>query len=288
MISFLFAAVSAWAVAMISITPVSGMTLTTLIVSAVILARLGLAGRGGDAGHAADRRRGVHGAVDDRLDGHPVKIGYWVGGTPRRIQWSLIGGAALASLTVTAVMLLFAHTYGFILSAAHPKPLPAPQANAMAAVARSMMSAGEAPWFLYGLGAVIAVVVEMLGVSGLAFALGMYLPMDLNTPAARRARSWRGSCSARPRGERTLREGPQRPRHAGGLGPDRRRRAGRGVQGRDGRASGEARHPLRAAARQHRLGRQLARARDLRAAGIGHLARCAPLRTGEAAGDLTT
>ncbi|HNX50622.1 MAG TPA: OPT/YSL family transporter, partial [Thermoanaerobaculaceae bacterium] len=111
-----------------------------------------------------------------------MKIGYWVGGTPRRIQWSLIGGAALASLTVTAVMLLFAHTDGFVLSAVHPKPLPAPQANAMAAVARSMMSAGEAPWFLYGLGAVIAVAVEMVGVSGLAFALGMYLPMDLNSP----------------------------------------------------------------------------------------------------------
>jgi len=69
-----------------------------------------------------------------------------------------------------------------VLSAVHPKPLPAPQANAMAAVARSMMSAGEAPWFLYGLGAVIAVAVEMVGVSGLAFALGMYLPMDLNSP----------------------------------------------------------------------------------------------------------
>jgi len=79
-------------------------------------------------------------------------------------------------------MLLFAHTDGYVLSAAHPRPLPAPQANAMAAVARSMMGSAEAPWFLYGLGAVIAVVVELVGVSGLAFALGMYLPMDLNTP----------------------------------------------------------------------------------------------------------
>ncbi|HPS78687.1 MAG TPA: oligopeptide transporter, OPT family, partial [Thermoanaerobaculaceae bacterium] len=181
-ISFLFAAVSAWAVAMISITPVSGMTLTTLIVAAVVLSRLGLTG---DEGMLATLLIGGVVCTALSMTGSMVtlmKIGYWVGGTPRRIQWSLIGGAALASLTVTAVMLLFAHTDGFVLSAVHPKPLPAPQANAMAAVARSMMSAGEAPWFLYGLGAVIAVAVEMVGVSGLAFALGMYLPMDLNSP----------------------------------------------------------------------------------------------------------
>ncbi len=182
LISFLFAAVSAWAVAMISITPVSGMTLTTLIVAAVILARLGLAGGQGMLATLL-----IGGVVCTALSmtGSMVtlmKIGYWVGGTPRKIQWSLIGGAALASLTVTAVMLLFAHTDGYVLSAAHPRPLPAPQANAMAAVARSMMGATQAPWFLYGLGAVIAVVVELIGVSGLAFALGMYLPMDLNTP----------------------------------------------------------------------------------------------------------
>ncbi len=182
LISFLFAAVSAWAVAMISITPVSGMTLTTLIVAAVILARLGLSGGQGMLATLL-----IGGVVCTALSmtGSMVtlmKIGYWVGGTPRRIQWSLIVGAALASITVTAVMLLFAHTDGYVLSAAHPRPLPAPQANAMAAVARSMMGSAEAPWFLYGLGAVIAVVVELIGVSGLAFALGMYLPMDLNTP----------------------------------------------------------------------------------------------------------
>ncbi len=182
LISFLFAAVSAWAVAMISITPVSGMTLTTLIVAAVVLARLGLSGGQGMLATLL-----IGGVVCTALSmtGSMVtlmKVGYWVGGTPRKIQWSLIGGAALASITVTAVMLLFAYTDGYVLSAAHPRPLPAPQANAMAAVARSMMGATQAPWFLYGLGAVIAVVVEIIGVSGLAFALGMYLPMDLNTP----------------------------------------------------------------------------------------------------------
>lgn len=182
LISFLFAAVSAWAVAMISITPISGMTLTTLIVSAVVLARLGMRG---DDGMLATLLIGGVVCTALSMTGSMVtlmKIGYWVGGTPRRIQWSLIGGAALASLTVTAVMLLFAHTQGYVASAAHPNPLPAPQANAMAAVARSMMASSEAPWFLYGLGAVIAVVVEMVGVSGLAFALGMYLPLELNSP----------------------------------------------------------------------------------------------------------
>jgi len=182
LISFLFAAVSAWAIAMISITPISGMTLTTLIIAAVVLSRLGLAG---EEGMLATLLIGGVVCTALSMTGSMVtlmKIGYWVGGTPKRIQWSLIGGAALASLTVTAVMLLFAHTEGYVLSAIHPRPLPAPQANAMAAVARSMMASGEVPWFLYGLGAVIAVLVEMTGVSGLAFALGMYLPMDLNSP----------------------------------------------------------------------------------------------------------
>ncbi len=182
LISFLFAAVSAWAVAMISITPVSGMTLTTLIVSAVVLARLGL---GGEAGMLATLLIGGVVCTALSMTGSMVtlmKIGYWVGGTPRRIQWSLVGGSALASLTVTAVIFLFAHDPGYVASAAHPNPMAAPQANAMAAVARSMMASGEAPWFLYGLGAVIAVLVELTGVSGLAFALGMYLPLDLNSP----------------------------------------------------------------------------------------------------------
>ncbi len=182
-ISGLFAAVSAWAVALISITPVSGMTLTTLIISAVVLGRG--TGLSGDSGMLAILLIG--GVVCSALSmtasmATLLKVGYWLGGTPRRIQWCLIGAAGLAAVTVTGVMLLFAHTQGFVVSAEHPQPMPAPQANAMAAVVRSMMSHTEAPWFLYGVGAVIAVIVEMTGVSGLAFALGMYLPMELNSP----------------------------------------------------------------------------------------------------------
>lgn len=181
-VSFLFAAVSAWAVAMISITPVSGMTLTTLIISAVLLAQLGLSGPRGMLATLL-----IGGVVCTALSmtGSMVtllKVGYWIGATPRRIQLALLGGSVLASVTVTAVILLFARTYGYVADAAHPTPLAAPQANAMAAVIQSVMSSASAPWFLYGLGAAIAVIVEMIGVSGLAFALGMYLPIDLNTP----------------------------------------------------------------------------------------------------------
>jgi putative OPT family oligopeptide transporter len=179
----LFAAVSAWAIAIISITPVSGMTLTTLIIAAVVLGKiLGLSGPDGMLATLL-----VGGVVCTALSmtGSMVtllKVGYWVGGTPRKIQVSLILGSLLASVTVTAVMLLFAHTQGYVASPEHPDPMPAPQANAMAAVVRSMMGTVEAPWFLYGLGAVIALLVEMTGVSSLAFALGMYLPLELNSP----------------------------------------------------------------------------------------------------------
>jgi putative OPT family oligopeptide transporter len=181
-ISFLFAAVSAWAVAMISVTPISGMTLTTLIVAAVVLAKLGLSGPDGMLATLL-----IGGVVCTALSmtGSLVtefKISYWLGATPRRIQWSNILAAAVASITVTAAIMLFASTKGYVASAAHPEPMPAPQANAMAAVIQSVMASAEAPWLLYGVGAAIALIVEMLGVSALAFALGMYLPIELNTP----------------------------------------------------------------------------------------------------------
>ncbi len=181
-IAFLFAAVSAWAVALISVTPVSGMTLTTLIISAAILTNLGLKG---ERGQLAVLLIGGVVCTSLSMTGSMVtmmKIGYWLGGTPKKIQWSLVGGSVLASMTVTAVILLFASTYGYVADAAHPTPVGAPQANAMAAVLGSVMGQGEVPWFLYGVGAVVAVVVQMLGISPLAFGLGMYLPIELNTP----------------------------------------------------------------------------------------------------------
>jgi putative OPT family oligopeptide transporter len=181
-IAFLFAAVSAWAIAMISITPISGMTLTTLIVTAVILSALGLRGEGGMLqvlliGGVVCTALSMSGSLVTQY-----KIAYWLGATPRKVEISNLLGAVLASAATTAVILLMARVYGFAPSPVHPHPLPAPQPNAMAAVLRGVMGQAGTPWFLYGIGGVFAVAAEMCGVSGLAFALGMYLPMELNSP----------------------------------------------------------------------------------------------------------
>lgn len=182
LIAFLFAAVSAWAIAMISITPISGMTLTTLIVTAVTLSSLGLRGESGMLqvlliGGVVCTALSMSGSLVTQY-----KIAYWLGATPRRVELANLAGAVLASAATTAVILLMAHVYGFSPSAAHPNPLPAPQPNAMAAVLRGVMGEAGTPWFLYGTGSVFAIAAEMCGVSGLAFALGMYLPMELNSP----------------------------------------------------------------------------------------------------------
>src|SRR5450759_709441 len=171
-ISFLFAAVSAWAIAMISITPISGMTLTTLIVTAVALSALGLSGPGGMLqvlliGGVVCTALSMSGSLVTQY-----KIGYWLGATPRKIELSNLAGAVVASLATTGVILLMAKGYSFSAGPAHTNALPAPQPNAMAAVLRGVMGDAGAPWFLYGLGGVFSIVMEMCGVSGLAFALG--------------------------------------------------------------------------------------------------------------------
>ena len=181
-IAFLFASVSAWAIAMISITPISGMTLTTLIITAVTMSAMGLKGESGMLqvlliGGVVCTALSMAGSLVTQY-----KIGYWLGATPRQIEISNIVGAIAASFATTAVILLMSNVYGFSPSPEHANPLPAPQPNAMAAVLRGVMGEAGAPWFLYALGAVFAVVVAMCGVSSLAFALGMYLPMDLNSP----------------------------------------------------------------------------------------------------------
>ncbi len=181
-IAFLFTSVSAWAVAMISVTPISGMTLMTLIVSAVIMMALGFEGKTGMLAVLL-----IGGVVCTALSMAATlvtefKLGYWMGATPKRIQWANILASVVAAVVVTAVMLLLNDVYGFSKTAAHANPLPAPQPNAMAAVLSSMMGGQETPWLLYAIGGVIALLVEMLGVSALAFALGMYLPIELNSP----------------------------------------------------------------------------------------------------------
>ncbi|MBP1624346.1 MAG: putative rane protein, partial [Acidobacteria bacterium] len=181
-IAFLFAAVSAWAIAMISITPISGMTLTTLIITAVVLSSLGLTGESGMLqvlliGGVVCTALSMSGSLVTQY-----KIGYWLGATPRRIELGNMVGVITASAATTSVILLMSKVYGFAPGPGHPNPLPAPQPNAMAAVLRGVMAAEGAPWHLYALGAVFAVVMAMCGVSALAFALGMYLPMELNSP----------------------------------------------------------------------------------------------------------
>ncbi len=182
-IAFLFTTVSAQAIATVGSNPVSGMTLMTLILACAILAAVGLRGPGGMlaalliGGVVCTALSTVGGFVTD------LKIGYWLGATPRVQQRSKLLGTLVAALTVGSVMLLLNQVYGFVETPATPKPLPAPQANAMATVVKLMMSGEPAPWILYILGVVIIAVLALaFKVPALPFALGMYLPQELNTP----------------------------------------------------------------------------------------------------------
>ncbi|HKQ98122.1 MAG TPA: oligopeptide transporter, OPT family [Candidatus Polarisedimenticolia bacterium] len=181
-IAFLFASVSAWAIAVISITPISGMTLTTLIVTAVVLSSMGLSGPGGMlqvllVGGVVCTALSMSGSLVTQY-----KVAYWLGATPRRIEIANLLGAVAASASTTLVILLMAKVYGFSPGPEHPNALPAPQPNALAAVLQGVMGNAETPWFLYAVGGLFALTSQMVGVSGLAFALGMYLPMELNSP----------------------------------------------------------------------------------------------------------
>ncbi len=177
-ISFLFTTVAANAIAIVGSNPVSGMTIMTLIITALVLVAVGLRG---DRGMAAAMIIGgvvctalsmAGGFVTD------LKIGYWTGTTPAKQEMLKFIGTIVAAATVGGVMLVLNKTYGFTGDGA----LVAPQANAMAAVIQPMMNGGNAPWILYGIGAVIALVLNFCGVSSLAFCLGMFIPIDLNLP----------------------------------------------------------------------------------------------------------
>jgi len=178
-ISFLFTTVSAWAIAMISVTPISGMTVTTIIITAVMLLAAGLPK--GDGGMLAVLLVGGVVCTALSMSGTLVtefKLGFWLGASPKKICWSAIISTVLASAAVTAVIMILTSTYGYTGDGA----LAAPQANMMASALQSFIGTGDVPWLLYGLGVMVALIVEMLGVSALAFALGMYLPMEINTP----------------------------------------------------------------------------------------------------------
>ncbi len=177
-ISFLFTTVAANAIAIVGTNPVSGMTLMTLIIAAIILVGVGLKGNAGMAacliiGGVVCTALSVAGSFVTDL-----KIGYWIGSTPKKQEtWKFVG-VAVAAATVCGVMLVLNKTYGFVGDEA----LVAPQANAMAAVIQPMMNGGGAPWLLYGIGALLAIVLTLCKVSALPFALGMFIPIDLNLP----------------------------------------------------------------------------------------------------------
>jgi putative OPT family oligopeptide transporter len=176
-IAFLFTTVAARAIAIVGTNPVSGMTLMTLILSSVILVKVGLSGEAGMlaaliiGGVVCTALSMAGGFITD------LKIGYWLGTTPRTQERYKFLGTLVASLSVGIVILVLYRTFGF-----GPGGLEAPQASAMAAVLEPLMSNQPAPWLAYLAGIFIAIILEMVKVPALAFALGMYLPIHLNTP----------------------------------------------------------------------------------------------------------
>lgn len=177
-IAFLFTTVAANAIAIVGSNPVSGMTLMTLIISSGIFVAIGLDGTRGIVasmivgGVVCTALSMAGGFVTD------LKIGYWLGSTPRKQEsWKFLG-TLVSAATVGGVILMLNNVYGFTGDNA----LAAPQANAMAKVLEPMMMGGETPWILYIIGAILALILNWLGVPALAFCLGMFLPLSLNTP----------------------------------------------------------------------------------------------------------
>ena len=177
LIAFLFTTVAANAIAIVGTNPVSGMTLMTLILASVVMVGIGLKGTSGMVaalimGGVVCTALAVAGAFITDL-----KIGYWLGSTPRKQeQWKFLG-TLVSAATVGGVMMLLNEPYGFTTG-----QLAAPQANAMAAVIDPLMNGVGAPWLLYAIGAVLAVVLTYFKVPALAFALGMFIPIELNIP----------------------------------------------------------------------------------------------------------
>ena len=177
-ISFLFTTVAANAIAIVGTNPVSGMTLMTLILSSLVLVSVGLSGTTGMTaaliigGVVCTALSTAGGFITD------LKIGYWIGTTPKKQEsWKFLG-VFVSAATVAGVMIILNKTYGF----GPGSPLEAPQANAMAAVIQPLMQGGTAPWVLYFCGAVLALVLTGIGIPALPFALGMFLPLQLNLP----------------------------------------------------------------------------------------------------------
>ena len=176
-IAFLFTTVAANAIAIVGSNPVSGMTLMTLILASVVMVAVGLKGTGGMV--AALIMGGVVCTALSMAGSFitDLKIGYWTGTLPKKQEtWKFLG-TLVSAATVGGVMMLLNETYGFASGT-----LAAPQANAMAAVIDPLMNGVGAPWILYAIGAAIAIILTLCKVPALAFALGMFIPLELNVP----------------------------------------------------------------------------------------------------------
>ena len=176
-IAFLFTTVAANAIAIVGTNPVSGMTLMTLILASVVMVAVGLKGQSGMV--AALVMGGVVCTALSMAGGFvtDLKIGYWIGSTPAKQEtWKFLG-TLVSAATVGGVIMILNKTYGFSSGA-----LVAPQANAMAAVIDPLMNGVGAPWLLYGIGALIAILLTIFKIPALAFALGMFIPLNLNLP----------------------------------------------------------------------------------------------------------
>jgi putative OPT family oligopeptide transporter len=183
--SFFFTSVAANAIATTARNPVSGMTMLTVIISSIVLLRFGLSGPTGMFFVTA-----IAGMVCTALSvsGQTItdlKTGYWLGSTPaaqEKVKFlGVLASAAAAGLTIA----LLARTFQFGEAAPGDTRvvLASPQASIMKALVEGFMSQQPVAYILFGAGIVIAVVLEMLGQPSLIFALGMYLPLELNTPA---------------------------------------------------------------------------------------------------------
>ena len=176
-IAFLFTTVAANAIAIVGSNPVSGMTLMTLILASVVMVAVGLKGNSGML--AALLMGGVVCTALSMAGSFitDLKIGYWLGTTPKKQEtWKFLG-TIVSAATVAGVMIVLDKTYGF-----DSGQLAAPQANAMAAVIKPLMSGQGAPWILYGIGAALALILDRCKVPALAFSLGMFIPIQLNIP----------------------------------------------------------------------------------------------------------
>jgi putative OPT family oligopeptide transporter len=177
-IAFLFTTVAANAIAIVGSNPVSGMTLMTLILASLVMVAVGLSGTSGMVtalimgGVVCTALSMAGGFITD------LKVGYWLGSTPKKQEsWKFLG-TLVSAVTVGGVIMILNKTYGFVGENA----LVAPQANAMAAVIDPLMTGAGAPWILYGIGALIAILLTFFKVPALAFALGMFIPLELNIP----------------------------------------------------------------------------------------------------------